>query len=176
MQRCGKVKGRHAGRGQCKDAMILTIMQLRPVCRRRCQLQGRAGVCRGTVFVGATRRRREVAVAEAGRATVAGDGRATEADDGRSRTADADDGRTAEAEAGRVPKSDRFFCDVAAAAARARLILRLSGLGGRPALKASLWRRPRVGGRCRFPLINVGRPLCASASNRPRILRSCGSA
>ena len=121
--------------------------------------RGRTGVCRGTVFVGPTRRRREVAVAEAGRATVAEDGRATEAEDGRGRTAEAEDGRTAEAEAGRVPKRDRFFCDVAAAAARARLMLRLSGRGGRPALKASLWRRPRVGGRCRFCLINVGRPL-----------------
>ena len=95
-------------------------------------------MCRGAAFVGPTRRRREVAVAEAGRATVAEDGRATVADDGRSRTAEAEDGRTAEAEAGRAPKRDLFFCEVAAAAARARLMLRLSGRGGRPALKASL--------------------------------------
>ena len=135
--------------------------------------RGRAGVCRGIVFVGPTRRRREVAVAETGRAradegadrtTEAEDGRATDAEDGRwrpaeteaGRAADADDIRTAEAEAGRVPKRDRFFCESAAAAARARLMLRLSGRGGRPGLKASLWRRPRVGGRCRFPLIKVG--------------------
>ena len=75
-----------------------------------------------------------------------------------------------------MPKRDRFFCDVAAAAARARLMLRLSGpRGGRPALKASLWRRPRVGGRCRFCLMNVGFPRCASASNNPRMRRSWGS-
>ena len=136
--------------------------------------RGRAGVCRGAAFVGPTRRRREVAVAEAGRAR---------ADEGTDRTADADDGRTApaeagrmtEAEAGRAPRRDSFFCDVAAAAARARLMLCLSGRGGRPALKASLWRRPRVGGRCKFCLMNVGFPRCASASNRPRIRRSWGS-
>ena len=92
--------------------------------------RGRAGVCRGAALVGPTRRRREVAVAEAGRPTVAEDGRATEAEDGR--------GRTAPAEVGRVPRRDCFFCDVAAAAARARLMLRLSGRGGRPALKANL--------------------------------------
>ena len=149
-------------------------------------------MCRGIVFVGPTRRRREVAVAEEGRGradedaarvTVAEAGRATEADDGRGRAAeteagraaDADDGRTAEAEAGRVPNRDRFFCEVAAAAARARLILRLSGRGGLPALKASLWRRPRVGGRCRFCLMNVGFPRCASASSNPRMRRSWGS-
>ena len=154
--------------------------------------RGRAGVCRGAAFVGPTRRRREVAVAEEGRGradedaarvTVAEAGRATEADDGRGRAAeteagraaDADDGRTAEAEAGRVPNRDRFFCEVAAAAARARLILRLSGRGGLPALKASLWRRPRVGGRCRFCLMNVGFPRCASASSNPRMRRSWGS-
>ena len=61
---------------------------------------------------------------------MAEDGRAAEAEDGR--------GRTAPAEAGRAPKRDLFFCEVAAAAARARLILRLSGRGGRPGLKASL--------------------------------------
>ena len=101
--------------------------------------RGRAGVCRGAAFVGPTRRRREVAVAEAGRAradvgadraTVAEDGRATEAEDGRDRTAEAEDGR--------VPKRDRFFDVAAAAAARARLMLRLSGRGGLPGLKASL--------------------------------------
>ena len=91
--------------------------------------RGRAGVCRGAAFVGPTRRRREVAVAEAGRAR---------ADEGADRTADADDGRTAPAEAGRAPRRDRFCEDAAAAAARARLMLRLSGRGGRPALKASL--------------------------------------
>ena len=92
--------------------------------------RGRAGVCRGAAFVGPTRRRREVAVAEAGRTTVAEDGRVAEEEDGR--------GRKAPAEAGRVPNRDRFFCEVAAAAARARLMLRLSGRGGRPALKANL--------------------------------------
>ena len=69
---------------------------------------------------------------------MAEDGRATEAEDGRDRTAEAEDGRKAPAEGGRVPNRDRFFCEVAAAAARARLMLRLSGRGGRPALKASL--------------------------------------
>ena len=63
-------------------------------------------------------------------------GRAADADDGR--TAEAEAGRTALAEAGRVPKSDRFCEELAAAAARARLMLRLSGRGGRPGLKASL--------------------------------------
>ena len=129
--------------------------------------RGRVAFCRGAALVGPTRRRHEVAVAEAGRATVAEDGRATEAKDGR--------GRTAPAEAGRVPKRDRFFDVAAAAAARARLMLRLSGRGGRPGLKASLWRRPRVGGRCKFCLMKLGFPRCASASNRPRIRRSCGS-
>ena len=86
-------------------------------------------MCRGAAFVGPARRRREVAVAEAGRAR---------ADEGADRTREAEAGRTAPAEAGRAPKRDRFFCDVAAAAARARLMLRLSGLGGRPALKANL--------------------------------------
>ena len=92
--------------------------------------RGRAGVCRGAAFVGPTRRRREVAVAEAGRATVAEDGRVTEAEDGR--------GRTAPAEAGRAPKRDRLFCELVAIAARARLMLRLSVRGGLPGLKASL--------------------------------------
>jgi len=92
--------------------------------------RGRVAFCRGAALVGPTRRRREVAVAEAGRATVA--------EDGRCRQAEADDGRTAPAEAGRAPKRDRFFCDMAAAAARARLMLRLSGRGGRPGLKANL--------------------------------------
>ena len=147
--------------------------------------RGRTGVCRGAAaLVGPARRRREAAAAEDGRARAdegvartaeAEDGRAAEADDGRCRTREAEAGRTAPAEAGRAPKRDNFFCDLAAAAARARLILRLSGRGGLPALKASLWRRPRVGGRCRFCLMNVGFPRCASASNRPRILRSCGS-
>ena len=125
--------------------------------------RGRVAVCRGAAFVGPTRRRREVAVADDGR------GRA---DEGADRTTEAEAGRTAPAEAGRTPKRDRFFDVAAAAAARARLMLRLSGRGGLPGLKASLWRRPRVGGRCRFPLINVGR---ASASSRPRIRRSWGS-
>ena len=129
--------------------------------------RGRAGGCRGPVFVGPTRRRREVAVAEAGRAR---------ADEGADRRADAEAGRTAPAEAGRVPKRDRFFCEVAAAAARARLMLRLSGRGGLPGLNASLWRRPRVGGRCKFCLMNVGFPRCASASSNPRMRRSWGSA
>jgi len=63
--------------------------------------RGRVAVSRGAAaLVGPARRRREVAVAEAGRATVA--------EDGRGRTADADDGRTADAEAGRVPKRLRF--------------------------------------------------------------------
>ena len=109
--------------------------------------RGRADNCRGTVFVGPTRRRREVAVAEDGRGRAdEGADRTTEAEDGRcriveaedGRAADADAGRTAEAEAGRAPRRECFFCDVAAAAARARLILRLSGRGGLPALKASL--------------------------------------
>ena len=104
-------------------------------------------MCRGTVFVGPARRRREAAAADDGRGradegadrtTEAEAGRATEAEDGRCRTTDAEAGRTAPAEAGRVPNRDRFFCEVAAAAARARLMLRLSGLGGRPALKANL--------------------------------------
>ena len=92
--------------------------------------RGRVAFCRGAALVGPTRRRHEVAVAEAGRATVAEDGRATEAEDGRDRTAEAEDGR--------VPKRDRFFDVAAAAAARARLMLRLSGRGGLPGLKASL--------------------------------------
>ena len=92
--------------------------------------RGRVVACLGAALGGPTRRRREVAVAEAGRATVA--------EDGRCRQAEADDGRTAPAEAGRAPKRDRFFCDMAAAAARARLMLRLSGRGGRPGLKANL--------------------------------------
>ena len=92
--------------------------------------RGRVVACLGAALGGPTRRRREVAVAEAGRATVAEDGRAAEAEDGR--------GRTAPAEAGRAPKRDRFFCEVAAAAARARLMLRLSGRGGLPGLKANL--------------------------------------
>ena len=115
---------------------------------------------RGTAaLVGPARRRREAAAADDGRGRAdEGADRATEAEAGRAAEAEDGRGRTAEAEAGRVPKRDRF-CDVAAAAAaRARLMLRLSGRGGRPALKATLWRRPRVGGRCRFPLINV-RPL-----------------
>ena len=121
-------------------------------------------MCRGAAtLVGPARRRREAAAADDGRGraddcaertTEAEAGRVTEADDGRcraaeteaGRAADADDGRTEEAEAGRtapaeagrVPKRDRFFCDVAAAAARARLMLRLSGRGGLPGLKASL--------------------------------------
>ena len=86
-------------------------------------------MCRGTVFVGPTRRRREVTVAEAGRAR---------ADEGADLTTEAEYGRTAPADAGRAPKRDRFFCEVATAAARARLILRLSGRGGLPGLKASL--------------------------------------
>ena len=153
--------------------------------RRRAGADRGRAFCRGTVFVGPTRRRREVAVAETGRARAdegvartaeAEDGRATEAEDGRSRTTEAEDGRTAPAEAGRVPKRDCFFCDVAAAAARARLMLRLSGRGGLPGLKASLWRRPRVGGRCRFCLPRrVGWPRRASASRVPRMRRSCGS-
>ena len=111
--------------------------------------RGRIAACRGAAaLVGPARRRREAAAADDGRGraadegadrtTEAEDGRATEAEDGRSRTAEAEDGRTAEAEAGRVPKRDRFFCEVAAAAARARLMLRLSGRGGLPGLKASL--------------------------------------
>ena len=130
--------------------------------------RGRIAACRGAAaLVGPARRRREVAVAEAGRAR---------ADEGAGRTTEAEDGRAAEADDGRVPKRDRLFCDVAAAAARARLMLRLSGRGGLPGLKASLWRRPRVGGRCKFCLIKVGRPRCASASSNPRMRRSCGSA
>ena len=101
--------------------------------------RGRAGVCRGAAFVGPTRRRREVAVAEAGRARAdEGADRSTEAEDGRAAEAEDGRGRTAPAEAGRAPKRDRFFCDVAAAAVRARLMLRLSGRGGLPGLKASL--------------------------------------
>ena len=145
--------------------------------------RGRIAVCRGAAaLVGPARRRREAAVADDGRGradegadrtTEAEDGRATEAEDGRCRTAEAEAGRTAPAEAGRAPRRDIFFCDVAAAAARARLMLRLSGRGGLPGLKASLCRRPRVGGRCRFCLIKLGRPRCASASSNPRMRRSC---
>ena len=91
--------------------------------------RGRVVACLGAALGGPTRRRREVAVAEAGRAR---------ADEGADRTTDAEAGRTAPAEAGRAPKRDLFFCEVAAAAALARLMLRLSGRGGRPALKASL--------------------------------------
>ena len=97
-------------------------------------------MCRGgAALVGPVRRRREAAAADDGRGRAdEGADRTTDAEDGRGRTAEAEDGRKAPAEAGRDPKMDLFFCDATVIAARARLMLRLSGRGGRPALKASL--------------------------------------